>query len=423
MATWRDRQREAAITTPDGTRFTFLFEDLERSRSENASIFKFAERSGALVQRLSSGQDIYPLTIIFTGADYDLIAESFWQKTKQPGVFILEHPRFPGFKRVQLLNIRVRIAAKTGDNQAAFDAVFHETINFTLPETALDSTTQILQTSNALNESAATAFADNAELGDELIVPALEQKSRSIVDNIYSVFSSTAAKESALNTAFNAQYLTVQENINNITGGPLEFARSLAIFISTPSRVATSIDDRIGSYIKLFDNTESSLVSAAADVLEAAKNKAALALISGLINISGMCQASVSDADYLTRADIISVADEIIDVSDRAIVLLDEYSDRFNDELDPAARRFEITDTINILNDLTSLTIARLFDIAFTLKQERFITLDAERDPVTLTHELYGFSDDNLDFLIATNSLKGDELFLIPKGKEIVYYI
>ena len=93
---WRDRQRQAAITTPQGTRFEFLYEDLDRSRSENTSVFRFAEKSGAFIQRLSSGQDIYPLTIIFSGPDYDLIAADFWEKTKQPGVFLLEQPRFTG---------------------------------------------------------------------------------------------------------------------------------------------------------------------------------------------------------------------------------------------------------------------------------------------------------------------------------------
>lgn len=420
---WIDRQREAAITTPDGTRFVFLFEDLERNRSENASVFRFAEKSGAFIQRLSSGQDIYPLTIIFSGPDYDLIGADFWEKTKQPGVFLLEHPRFTGLKRVQLLTIRQRIAAKTADNQTSFDVVLHETLEIVQPSTALDDTAEILNKSLELSGEAAKGFEDNTQLDNAVIVTELQAESTSFIGDMNDFFADIATKEAAINTAFDAQFLSVSAAVDEVVDEPLAFANNLAIFIATPSRVSVDVAERINTYDALFDNTIDRLTFSADDLLDAAKNKGALAMLVSLGIMSGECQASVTSADYSTRAEVIAIADKIIDLNDNIIEVLDEYSDAFGDEVDPADRRFEISDALNILNDLTSLTTARLFDVAFTLKQERFITLDRERDPVTLAHELYGFSDANLDFLIETNQLKGDEIFLIPQGKEIVYYI
>lgn len=420
---WQDRQREAAITTPDGTRFVFLFEDLERNRSENTSIFKFAEKSGAFIQRLSSGQDIYPLTVIFSGADYDLTAEDFWEKTKQPGVFLLEHPRFIGLKRTQLLTIRERRAAKTADNQASFDIVLHETLEIVQPSTALDTTAQILITALKLSAESAKAFEVNAELDNALVVGDLQAESTSFIDDVNEFFAEIAAKEAAISAAFDAQFLSVQSTIDDIVEGPLEFADNLAVFVATPSRVFTDISDRIDAYGDLFDNTVDRLKFSVDDVLDAAKNKGALGVLTSMGIISGSCQASVSNASYATRALVIAIADKIIDMNDRTIELLDEYSDEFVQEDNPADRRFEITDARNIQNDLVSLTVGRLFEIAFTLRQERFITLDRERSTVDLAHELYGYSDDNLDFLIETNKLRGDKIYLIPQGTEIVYYI
>ena len=420
---WQDRQREAAITTPDGTRFVFLYEDLDRNRQENASIFKFAEKSGAFVDRLSSGQDIYPITAIFSGPDYDIVAEDFWQKTKNRGVFLLEHPRFTGLKRTQLLTIRERIAAKTADNQAVFDFVLHETLEIIQPVTALDTTTAILNLGLELNAEAAAAFEDNAVLDNALVVPELQEDSTTFIEDVNAFFGDIAAQEAAISTAFDAQFLSVQAAINDIVDEPLEFASNLAVFLSTPSRVASDIAGRITAYEDLFQNTVDRIEAAGEAVLDAAKNQGTLNVLTSLGIISGCCQSSVSDAEYPTRSDVIGIANRIVDINDESNDILDEFSDQFNGEENPADRRFEITEARKIQNELVSLTVGRLFEIAFTLKQERFITLNRNRSPVDLAHELYGFSDDNVDFLIQTNQLKGDFLLEIPKGTEIAYYI
>jgi hypothetical protein len=420
---WIDRQREAALTTPDGTRFVFLFEDLERSRAENASVFRFAQKSGAYIQRLSSGQDIYPLTAIFSGTDYDLVADEFWEKTKVPGVFSLEHPRFTGIKRVQLLSIRERRAAKSADNQASFDLVLHETLEIVQPTTSLDSTAQILSFAGDLSEEGSFAFEDNTKLDNAIIVTDLQQESTTFIDDMKNLFTDVAAKEAAINTAFDAQFLSVSSAVDSIVSEPLEFSSNLAVFIATPSRVAVSVNERINRYDELLNNTLARLSYSADDLLDASKNKAALATLTSLGIMSGVSQAAVTETTYTSRAEVIEIADKIIDLNDSIVAVLDEYSDQFNDETDPLDRRFEISDALNALNSLVSLTVARLFDIAFTLRQERFIILEKEYDTYNLTHKLYGFSDENLQLLIDTNQLKSNEIYLVPKGKEIVYYI
>jgi hypothetical protein len=420
---WDDRKRQAALTTPDNKRFEFDYEDLERSRAENASIFKFAEKSGARIPRQSSGHDIYPLTAIFNGDNYDIIGEEFWQATKVPGEFFLEHPRFVGIKRVQLMTIRQRVAAKSGDNETKFDMVLHETLPESLPSTALDATTQILNTGLELLGEAGDSYAGNVELDNALVVGELQAESTSFIDDVNSFFADIAAQEAALSAAFDAQFLSVSAAIDNMVDGPLEFANNAAIFVATPSRVAVDIGTRITAYEDLFDNTIDRLSFAVDEVIDAAHNRGALAMLTSMGIISGMCQSAVSDASYLTRGAVLNISDRIVAINDRTIAMLDEYSDAFNDEDDPADRRFEITEATNILNDLVSLTTGRLYDVAFTLKQERIIVFDTERDTVTLTHELYGYTDADFDFLVATNKLKSDELYFIPPYKEIVYYI
>lgn len=420
---WEERQRQGAITTPRGTRFEFIYEDLERNRSENASVFRFAEKSGAFIQRLSSGQDIYPLTMIFSGPDYDITGLSFWEKTKEPGIFILEHPRFPGLKRVQLLTIRQRVAAKSADNQTTFDVVLHETLDLSAPLTSEDATALVLQAAEAVNETSAEAFTDNIETANPSDVSKLQSKFNNFLDDMNDKFKDIAAKQAAIKGAFDAQYLSAKATVDNLIQSPLQLAANTAAFISTVSRVEADIKTRIDTYKDLAEDTIDQVTLDINNTIGTIKNTAALAVstLNGIL--SAMGQASVSKAEYKTRAEVIEVIDTIIDLADETITILDEYSDHFNEEVDPATRRFEITDATNAINDLTSLVTAQLFSISFTLKQERIIELGEIRDAYTLTHELYGYSEENLQFFIETNNLKSNEIFEIPAGKEIVYYI
>ncbi len=64
-----------------------------------------------------------------------------------------------------------------------------------------------------------------------------------------------------------------------------------------------------------------------------------------------------------------------------------------------------------------------MIEISFSLKAERRITLDRARTIIDLSAELYGEIDGSLDALINNNALSGSEIFELPRGRTIVYYI
>jgi hypothetical protein len=75
------------------------------------------------------------------------------------------------------------------------------------------------------------------------------------------------------------------------------------------------------------------------------------------------------------------------------------------------------------LQEAVALTAGFLVGISFSLKQERTVVLDRARTIVDLSAELYGSIDDQLDFLISSNSLTGSEILELPEGRRIVYYV
>ena len=70
-----------------------------------------------------------------------------------------------------------------------------------------------------------------------------------------------------------------------------------------------------------------------------------------------------------------------------------------------------------------ALTAAFITELSFSLKQEKSIILDRNRTIIDLSAQLYGEVDPQLDFMITSNDLSGDEIIELPRGKEIVYFV
>ncbi len=68
-----------------------------------------------------------------------------------------------------------------------------------------------------------------------------------------------------------------------------------------------------------------------------------------------------------------------------------------------------------------ALTMKYLISQFFNLKTEKRFTLKKERSPLEITVTEYG-DIESYDLFISSNNLTGDEVLLIPAGKEVVVY-
>lgn len=73
------------------------------------------------------------------------------------------------------------------------------------------------------------------------------------------------------------------------------------------------------------------------------------------------------------------------------------------------------------LNDLVIDAIGNLQVLAFEAKQERIVYTEKDSNLILLVHRYIGLDteDKNLDNFRKINSIKNDELFLIPKGRKL----
>ena len=75
------------------------------------------------------------------------------------------------------------------------------------------------------------------------------------------------------------------------------------------------------------------------------------------------------------------------------------------------------------MQNAAALAVGYLTAYSFELIQERRIVLGRARTIIELAGELFGEVDAQLDRLIDTNKLTGDDLVELPAGREIVYYV
>jgi len=73
------------------------------------------------------------------------------------------------------------------------------------------------------------------------------------------------------------------------------------------------------------------------------------------------------------------------------------------------------------VQNLYALTMQYLLSQFFNLKTEKRFTLKNKRSPLEITVTEYGTLDD-YDLFIESNELTGDEILILPAGKEIVIY-
>jgi hypothetical protein len=73
------------------------------------------------------------------------------------------------------------------------------------------------------------------------------------------------------------------------------------------------------------------------------------------------------------------------------------------------------------VQNLYALTMQYLLSQFFNLKTEKRFTLKNKRSPLEITVTEYGTLDD-YDLFIESNQLSGDEILILPAGKEIVIY-
>lgn len=412
---WNDRIREAAYTSPGGTRLTFGYENVRKTVDKKTTGFEFPDADGTFVQDLGHSGRRYPLRVFFWGDDYDQEAEAFESALLERGTGKLEHPIYGTKDVVPFGTITRRDDLKTAANQAVVEVTFWETIGLIYPAAQTDPASSVLAAVDAYNAAVSDSFSESLGLDTAIERVTLKNSYQSLLDTASDGLQAIADVQDDVRRQFDAIVDSVNQGIDILIAQPLTLAFQTTQLIQAPARALAGIEARLDAY----GNLASSIISGDDNVATPGNDSRnsnqfhtndlyASTYVTGSV-------VSVVNNQFITKTEALQAAETILTQLDDVVAWRDDKYE--------SLEQIDTGEAYQKLQEAVALTAGFLVEISFSLKQERSVVLDRNRTIVDLAAELYGSVDDQLDFLINSNDLSGSEILELPRGREIVYYV
>jgi hypothetical protein len=430
-SSWSDRIREAAWTSPSGTRILFDYEEVSRETEKRGKAFEFPGVNDAYVQQGGFGPRRCPIRAIFSGNDCDRIATAFEKAVLESGVGKLDHPLYGSFKATTLGTVSRKDDLVGALNMSTVEVTFWSTTGVVYPSTTSDPGNEIDAALAGFDVAAAQRFSDAVSLPGAIQKSGLLASVRKLLGGVSAGLQSIADATSSVNREFRDIQSTVNFGLDVLVGQPLLLAQQIGNLITAPARALAGIEDRLDGYSdfahSMFDSPQGHPeigLEHGSDIASRVTRIANDFHTTDLFALYGVAGAvlSVNSATFTSKPQALSAAVAILTLLDEANDWRDAGFSALGGVAAIGGYQVDTGESIVALRDAVALAAGFLVQLSFTLVAEKRIVLDRDRTIVDLCAELYGSVDDRLDFLIATNDLTGSEILELPRGREILYY-
>ena len=451
--------RQLAYTTPNGERIEFPYDGaLEDGVTHNLGTFQFSGVDGNYYQDRSLTTDAYPFEILLNSQeDLSVVRRAFLDKKTENKTGYLEHPdptlgTFP----VVVASTKVTQNSVKGQGIIIVSVVFYKTIENLLggniEESSNPSSGFAMATAiDELNIEQATDFENAVNLDEGSGFSALVNRATEAVTNVQDGLSFIAAQVDEVNILFTNTGAEILGNIEELARSPFDLARQIQNLIQLPMLAIDDATTRISAYKEY---VESVLTFTASDEAEfnagssSGKNILAVAGLASLAGISAINYSAVSTPSvtldeivsgeevtttttavatstlitegYFSRTQIMETIQSVLTTAYETTETLSEKAANFNGET-----FFTQYFDYSILNkNIVSATVKNLNKRIFNTAREVIFVTDEEKTPIEYCALVYNSVEVNtINFFITSNKLHGDEIFIIPKGREVVYYV
>ena len=441
---WYDRLRIPSIVTPDGAKYFFEYEDLTTEAQNKTSVHQLADGSKPIGQNGGLGERSYPVVAIISGDDYDQVADALDTSLGLPGNSVIEHPLY-GVRAVIVRGWKRTDAVVNAAFQATFELQLTEVFTEVEPEGSQWTASVVM----AAMDEVAIVTGDIAAAGYNVKKPGLLARAiariKAFVRKFRAAMGKVLDKASQYRALAEVAIATIEGGIDALMSLPATLFSMVHTLVRFPARVAARLGDKVKGYSDLLDDLVGSNILAvdadsrnqriemqafsaactaalAESYLYASQNSAAAAESTGAIN-EAVFDAIESGEGFVTREDATSAAEALLDGWTATQQALDDQEvASYSGTLET---RFSVSDELGAsMSDIVYRSAAVLLRLAFQLRQERRIVLMDEDTPLERCFRVYGTTRPRTyDFFIATNKLEGGEFFILPKGREIRYYV
>lgn len=441
---WQSRLREAAYTSPKGTRIRFLYEDVSRAFDLRGTVFEFPGVDDAYVQRTGFGPRKYPLRVCFSGKQCDLEATAFEAALIEPGIGRLEHPIYGRVSVVPFGEVTRNDALKTAANQAIVEVTFWTSIPAIYPEAEAHQQSEILDALGSFNVAAAQDFARRMSLDSTAKRAAAKATIKSLLDKVSAGLTGLSDGVLSVNRAFRDVQATINQGLDVFIGQPLLLAQQVSNLIQLPGRALGGIRDRLDQYGAFADTifgspagqplerlgSSTTLLTRqqaiandfhSADLMVASAVAASIvAATSQPVDASG---TEVQGVQFKTRTEALEAAEILINQFNDWLAWREGGFSALNALQSVGEYQIDTGASYEALQQAVASAVGFLVQLSFSLRPEQSLVLDRQRTIIDLAAQLYrDVGDETLNLLIDTNNLTGSDILELQPGKRIVYY-
>jgi len=437
-----DRLQTASYKSPSGSVHTFAYTKLERAVEHRVGVFEFAGIDGTLHQDKGVGGETYPLTIYFSGPDYDKAADAFLTATKERGPGVLVHPRW-GKRRVQIVSGPTQVEEFVrGAGEAIFNVTFQESLEREYPEVGSASEFGVPADIDDLEAAAADNFGKNVFLETLADINKFKDDMLVKINAVKTTLAEAVAPVDEVAGEFFKTLNSMSTGLDSFVSTPSGFARSLFNVMRLPARITGRLDLKLQGFSGLLSalvppsNPSPNRATKNRYLIDGVVGTGAVVGVSEGINqaITNTSRVKRSDSGravitvpaitsgFRTRAEVLAAALYLRNATSAVISYLDGGQTLFKSSplFDAYVQALSEYDP---LAEVSARVIKTALDLSFDLPTERKITLPAPATVPELCYRFYGSVDDAaLDYFILTNGLTGDNILLIPRGREVVFY-
>ena len=418
---WRDRLRQViTLTSPEGNIFEAKWRGNSRSKDKKLGLFEFPKVKGTKVQDLDIGSARYPLTFFFDGENNDQESDRFFRACDERGDWNVVHP-VKGALDLQLISVKEDIQPVESGNMTQFDTEWIEPLKDSVVPSLFQQRSTIDSQIDEINSTASDQLEGNILQRTAAQIAAFESTVNAVVASVEKFLAPIYELQSEINS----QVLSIQRGITSLLSAPVfdiaSIAGQMQALIQLPALAIADVNARIDAY--------GNFISAALDFSpDGAETKdrnivavQELALTSGLASISFVSSTGEIDS-RLQAIELIDLSTELFkNITDT----LDATQELFKDEIIDG-QYFSQSESYSDAVLMISQTISYLLRSAFDLSIEKRFILEKMRAPIEITISEYGdLGEDDLNFqlFIESNSLKGNEILILPEGREVLIYV
>jgi hypothetical protein len=414
MESWQDRVKDAVIETAAGDRFVFEFKDITSKRNEKVEIFEFANAQD-YVQKKFAGSEVFDLALWFSGVECDKMADIFWLATRDNRPVRFTHPLIEKSFLMQITGLQRNDNLATSANEVAFNISMHETIdleNIVSPENVERYVNNQITKMNLYNSA---NFKNQIEIKEP---SALAKIKAGMKKAIATVSNAAYAYEMTANVLAELQgiVLTAESLVETLETNAEAMAGVQQGLIQFAAKHLEFAEDRLDFYNKMLDWILDQInnPSNESDPLEVQ--------LQAMGTISGLVLASIlsDETTYITKTATFTQAEKIFNLADKMTAYAEsaETDGLISNDIEQ----------MEILNQIVRIAAGKLSEIAFRAKQERQVVLIAPTELYTFCYKFVGADnpddlDNKVQSLIDINSIGGKELYELPIGKNVRFYL